>query len=216
MNTKQVVAIIGASGKMGSALARTVSKGNYCIRLYSSKTVTLHFLVNEIKSVYPYADIEIINDYVEIGWQADVVILAIPYKAEKEVARKIASVVNQKVIISISNPINSDYNKLSKKKISAAEELQKHLPNAKVIKAFNTVTVDNFNPFVIYDPKPDCFIAGNDNEALELVYDLVRTVGFHPVLAGDLSMSKTLENIQHQHSWQQQQLLSNNRMENFT
>jgi len=59
MNTKQVVAVIGASGKMGSALAKTLSKGNYRILLHSSKTNEVERLLHEIKSNNPFADIEI-------------------------------------------------------------------------------------------------------------------------------------------------------------
>ncbi len=182
MYTKQVVAVIGASGKMGSALAKTLSKGNYRILLHSLKTNEVDRLLDEIKSNNPSADIEIVDDYVEIGWEADAVILAVPYAVEKLVAENIKSVVNQKVIISISNPLTSQG-------ISGAEELQKQLPNAKVIKAFTKVLADDF----YHDQKLDCFIAGNDEDALELVYDLVKTAGFHPVIAGDLSMSRTLE-----------------------
>jgi len=197
MNTKQVVAVIGASGKMGSALAKTLSKGNYRILLHSSKTNAVQSLLHEIKNNYSSADIEIVEDYVEIGWEADAVILAVPYAAEKGVAEKIRSVVNQKVIISISNPLNDLYHGLlTSPGISAAEELQKQLPNTKVIKAFNTVFANDFYQPVVHDQKLDCFIAGNDEDALELVYDLVKTAGFHPILAGDLSMSRTLESMQ--------------------
>jgi predicted dinucleotide-binding enzyme len=99
MNTKQVVAVIGASGNMGSALAKSLSKGNYRVLLNSSKTNVIHSLLNEIKSNNPIADIEIVGDYTEACWEADIIILAIPYSAEKQVAASIRSVVNQKIII---------------------------------------------------------------------------------------------------------------------
>ena len=196
MNTKQVVAVIGASGKMGSALAKTISKGNYRILLNSSKTNKVECLLHEIKSNYSSADIDIVDNYVEIGWEADAVILAVPYEAEKEIAERMRSVVNQKVIISVSNPLKDHYDGLLTEGISAGEELQKHLPNAKVIKAFNTVFASDFYHPCVADQKLDCFIAGNDEDALELVHDLVKTAGFHPVIAGDLSMSRTLEGMQ--------------------
>jgi predicted dinucleotide-binding enzyme len=40
------------------------------------------------------------------------------------------------------------------------------------------------------------FIAGDDEDALEIVYDLAKTAGFNPVMAGDLSVSGTLESMQ--------------------
>jgi 8-hydroxy-5-deazaflavin:NADPH oxidoreductase len=197
MNTKQVVAIIGSSGNVGSALARSLSKGNYRILLRSSKTQAVQSLLDEINNNYFPADAEIVNDDIELCWEADIIILAVPYAAEKQVADNIKSVVNQKVVISVSNPINETCDGLlTPPGTSAAEELQKQLPNAKVVKAFNTVPASDFHKHFVADEKPDCFIAGDDGEATELVYDLVKAAGFNPIPAGDLSMSRTLESMQ--------------------
>ncbi len=197
MNTKQVVAVIGASGNMGSAFARSLSKGNYRILLRSSKTDAIQSLLNEIKNDRFSADVEVVDDDIEACWEADVIILAVPYAVEKRVAERIRSVVNQKVIISISNPLNDHSDGLlTQPGISAGEELQKQLPNAKVVKAFNTVFASDFDQPVIQEQRLDCFIAGDDEDALEVVYDLVKTAGFNPVIAGDLSMSGILESMQ--------------------
>jgi 8-hydroxy-5-deazaflavin:NADPH oxidoreductase len=197
MFTKQVVAVIGASGNMGSAIAKNLSKGNYRILLHSSKTNKVQSLINEIKVVNPFADIEIVDDYVELCWEADIIIAAVPFGVEKEVAENIRKVVNQKVVISISNPLNDTYTGLiTAPGTSAAEELQKKLPQAKVIKAFNTTFAEDFYQPAINGLQVDCFVAGNDEEALHVVFDLVKTAGFNPVLAGDLSASRTLESMQ--------------------
>jgi len=197
MNTKQVVAVIGASGNMGSAFARSLSKGNYRILLRSSKKDAIQSLVNEITNDRLAADAEVVNDDIEACWEADVIILAVPYAVEKSLAERIRSVVNQKVILSISNPLNERCDGLlTHPGISAAEELQKQLPNAKVIKAFNTVFASDFEQAVTQGERLDCFIAGDNEDALQVVYDLVKTTGFNPVIAGDLSMSGILESMQ--------------------
>jgi len=197
MNTKQVVAVVGASGNMGSAIAKGLSKGNYRILLRSSKTNATKSLLDEIKRNHLAADIEILDDDIELCWEADIIILAVPYTAEKQVAERIKSVVNQKVVISISNPINdASDGLLTEPGTSAAEELQQQLPNAKVVKAFNTVFASDFDQSVIQGQRLDCFIAGDDEDALEAAYDLVKTTGFNPVIAGDLSTSRTLESMQ--------------------
>ena len=197
MNTKQVVAVIGASGNMGSAFARNLSKGNYRILLRSSKTDAIQSLLNEIKNNLYSADIEVVDDVIEACWEADVIILAVPYVAEKRIAETIRSVVNQKVVISISNPLNDHRDRLlTQPGISAAEELQRQLPNSKVVKAFNTVFANDFDQPVIQEQRLDCFIAGDDENALEVVDDLVRATGFNPVIAGGLSVSGTLESMQ--------------------
>jgi predicted dinucleotide-binding enzyme len=181
---------------MGSALAKKISKGNYRMLLYSSKTNAVLSLLHEIKRDHSTADAELVVDITEACWEADVIILTVPYTAEKEVAEKIRSVVNQKAIISTSNPFNDHYHGLLTSNTSAAEELQMQLPNAKVVKAFNTVLARDFENPEVNDLRIDCFIAGNDENALETVYDLVKTAGFNPVVAGDLSVSRMLENMQ--------------------
>ena len=79
---------------------------------------------------------------------------------------------------------------------SAAEELQKLLPNSKVVKAFNTTFAADFSTPVIDGKQVDAFIGGNDKEAVETVKELVSTAGFNPIVAGELSVSRTLESMQ--------------------
>jgi NADPH-dependent F420 reductase len=195
MKTKQAVAVIGAAGKMGSAIAKSISTGNYRILLHSTDPNKIETVMNDIKNEYPSADVDVVNDILDACWEADIIIAAVPYIAEKEVTDSIRKVTNQKVVISVSNPINdSSTGLVTMQNTSAAEELQKLLPNAKVVKAFNT-TFDFKNP-VINGQQMDCFIAGNDENALEVVYDLVKTSGFNPVIAGDITASRTLESMQ--------------------
>jgi predicted dinucleotide-binding enzyme len=79
---------------------------------------------------------------------------------------------------------------------SAAEELQKLLPNSTVIKAFNTTFAADFSTPIIDGKQVYAFITGNDEDALKTVSELVTTAGFNPIIAGDLSVSRTLENMQ--------------------
>jgi len=197
MKTKQTVAVIGASEEMGSAIAKSISKGNYRVLLYSRDPIRTEAVINDIKTDHPSADVEIVGDALDACWEADIIIIAVPDVAEKEISESIRKVTNQKIVISVSNPINETFDGLTtKQNTSAAEELQKLLPNAKVIKAFNTTFADDFKQPVINGQQMDCFIAGNDENALEVVYDLVKTTGLSPVIAGDLSASRILESMQ--------------------
>jgi NADPH-dependent F420 reductase len=141
--------------------------------------------------------VDAIDCSTQAGWEADIIILALPFEAEKEVAEKIKAVANQKIVISIANPLNSSYNGLvTAADTSAAEELQKLLPNSKVIKAFNTTFAADFTTPVIDGKQVDAFVAGNDEDALQTVSELVTTAGFNPIVAGNLSVSRTLESMQ--------------------
>lgn len=197
MKTKQTIAIIGASGNMGSAIARSLAGGNYRLLLYSTNTQKTAAVLKAISTANPEAEAESLDCSTQASWEADIIILAVPYAAEKEVAEKIREVANQKIVISISNPLNESYTGLvTAPGTSAGEALQQLLPHSKVVKAFNTTYVADFAIPIIDGKQVDGFIAGNDEEALQTVTQLVATAGFNPVIAGDLSISRTLESMQ--------------------
>ena len=197
MKTKQTIAIIGATGSMGSAISKSLSKGNYRLLLKSGDTDKLKKLSSEIKATHPSADLELMTCPTEASWEADIIILAVPFEAEKEITERIRDVANQKIVISIANPLNQTFDGLvTRPGTSAAEELQKLLPNSKVVKAFNTTFAADFSTPVIDGKQVDAFIGGNDKEAVETVKGLVSTAGFNPIVAGELSVSRTLESMQ--------------------
>lgn len=196
MNTKQTIAIIGATGNMGSGISKNLSKGNYRLLLFANHLDKLQTLEAEILEANASADIEITACPTEASWEADIIILAVPYPAQQQLALKIKEVANQKIVISIANPLNETYDGLvTAPDTSAAEELQKLLPNSKVIKAFNTVFAADFAQPIIADKQADAFIAGDDQDALQTVNELVTTAGFNPIIAGGLHVSRTLENM---------------------
>ena len=197
MRAKQTIAVIGATGNMGAAISKSLSKGNYKLLLCAGDKGKVQEIINNIKSDNSSAEVEAIDCSAQASWEADIIIAAVPFEAEKEVAEKIRETANQKIVISIANPLNETYNGLvTALDTSAAEELQKLLPNSKVIKAFNTTFAADFSTPVIDGKQVDAFIAGNDDEALQTVAELLAVAGFNPIIAGELSVSRTLENMQ--------------------
>lgn len=197
MHVKQTIAIIGATGNMGQAIAKSLAKEENRLLLFSSNLQKAQLLAEEIKSNNAAVDVEGIACPVDASWEADIIILAVPYQAEAETAKKIKDVARQKIVISISNPLNATYDGLvTPPDTSAAEELQKLLPDSKVIKAFNTTYAADFAQPVIDGKQTDAFIAGDHSSALTVVEELVRTAGFNPIIAGTLAVSRTLENMQ--------------------
>lgn len=182
---------------MGSAISGSLAKGNYRLLLKSPDEKKLENLVDSIRELVPDADIESATCASNACWEADIIILAVPYAAEKEVAEKIREVANQKIVISIANPLNERYTGLvTASDTSAAEELQKLLPNSRVVKAFNTTFPAAFSNPIIAEKQVDAFIAGNDEDAVNTVSDLVSVAGFNPINAGALPVSRTLEHMQ--------------------
>ncbi|NCI47425.1 NADPH-dependent F420 reductase [Sediminibacterium soli] len=197
MSAKQTIAVIGAAGNMGSSIARNLSKGNNRLLLFGNDKEKIATVLTDIRNSHASAEVEALECAADASWEADIIILAVPYQAEQEIAAKIKEVANQKIVISIANPLNDTYDGLvTAADTSAAEELQKLLPNSKVVKAFNTVFAADFVTPVIDGKQTDAFVAGDDAEAVNTVAGLVKTAGFNPIVAGDLKISRTLENMQ--------------------
>jgi len=195
MAQKKTIAIIGATTQRGSLVAKNLAKGNYRLLLMSEEVEQLSALANEFSQ--SAAEIEIISCAKDACWEADIIIVAAPYEIEKDVAERIKEVTTGKIVISVSNPLDNNYEKLfPTANSSAAEELQRLLPYSKVVKTFNTSLIENFVAPVIQGKTADTFIAGNNGDAIETVFELVKAAGFNPFVVGDLSMSRALERMQ--------------------
>ncbi|HTH57661.1 MAG TPA: NAD(P)-binding domain-containing protein [Cyclobacteriaceae bacterium] len=195
MAQRKTIAIVGATEKRGSSIARNLSKGNYRLLLMSDDVEKLDALKREL--VDAPAEMEAIACAKEACWEADIIIVTTPYEQEKEVAERIKEVATGKIIISVSNPLDHAYEKLfPSPNNSAAEELQRLLPYSKVVKTFSTAYVENFAAPVVEGQAADTFVAGNNGDAIETVSEMIRDAGFNPFVVGDLSMSRALERMQ--------------------
>ena len=216
MQTKQIIAIIGATGNIGSAISKSLSKGRYRLLLYANEEEKMKLLVDTIKTNNPSADVECMNCAVNASWEADIIISAVPGEEEKEVAERIREVANQKIVISVGTVLRQPYDYLDNLTTnSAAEELQQLLPNSKVIKTFSVKFAPGYVTQVKGVRLEDALIAGNDREALQTVIELVIYAGLNPIMAGELSVSRKLENmqvtgIQYSYNWQDGWLFSQN------
>ena len=197
MEAKQTVAVFGASGNMGSAITKSIAKGPYRLLLISNDAEKLQKLQADILKEFPGAEAEAIQTLINARWKADIFILAVPYYSEAEIVSEIMDLAEGKIVISIANPINKDLTGLvTQPDTSAAEELQKLLPKSKVVKAFNTTFAADFTHPVIDGKQVDSFIAGNDEKSVKTVFELIKTAGFDPIVAGGLQVSRTLEHMQ--------------------
>ena len=196
MAVKKTIAIIGAGGNMGSALAKALVNSNYRLLLMSRDKSKVGKLFAYLKRKTPTAEVAVIECEKEACWEADVILLAVPYRVEKEVAEKIREVTTQKVVIDVSNPLDETHDHLiTGSESSAAEELQKALPGSKVVKAFNTIFATDFTQRIKEGNQIKTFIAGDDQEALQTVSEMATTMGLKPVLCGSLSAGRKLEQM---------------------
>jgi NADPH-dependent F420 reductase len=189
------IAIIGAAGNMGSNIARNLSKAGYSINLSDNDADKLATFQAELAQL-GNGTIIISPTPVAAVQQSDVVILAVWHGVQETIADQIRSAVQGKIVVSIANPLNDTYDGLTTaSNTSSAEELAALLPNAKVVKSFNTVFAGDFQNTTLDGKQVDCFVAGDDESAVKSVEQLVADAGFNPLVAGKLSASRTLENM---------------------
>jgi NADPH-dependent F420 reductase len=124
--------------------------------------------------------------------EADVVVLAVPAQALEDVATELADVVAGKPVIDVTNhpvpdPSGSD--------TSNAESLQAKLPQARVVKAFNTIFASHQADPVVGGVALDGYVAGDDPGAKQRVLELVESIGFRPIDVGPLAMARILEGL---------------------
>ena len=124
---------------------------------------------------------------------SEVIILAVPYRTVKDVARVLGSAVDGKVVVDVTNVLGPDMELAVGFSTSGAEELQKLMPRAHVIKAFNTVFAANQSTGKVGKEQLSAFVAGDDAKAKQTVMRLAADIGFDPVDAGPLKSARYLE-----------------------
>lgn len=123
----------------------------------------------------------------------EVIILAIPHDATKSVVEEVGSATDGKTVIDITNPLTENKELAIGFTTSAAEEIQKMLPKAHVVKAFNTVFAANQSTGRIGNEKLAFFVAGDDARAKQTTMQLGADIGFDPVDVGPLKSARYLE-----------------------
>ncbi len=132
----------------------------------------------------------------EVVEKADLVLLAAPYTAMKGILTDLGPLVDGKILIDATNVLSPDFSGLTiGLTTSAAEEIQKLVPKAQVVKAFNAIfaqVLASQNPEK-NGKKISVFYASDNNEAKAKVAELINKMGFDAVDAGPLKAARTLE-----------------------
>ena len=123
----------------------------------------------------------------------EVIILAVPHSSAADTAREVGSAADGKTVIDVSNAVTDNMELAIGFTTSAAEEIQKKLPKAHVVKAFNTVFAQNQSVGRISNEQLTLFVAGDDAKAKQTVMQLGADIGFDPVDVGSLKAARYLE-----------------------
>jgi 8-hydroxy-5-deazaflavin:NADPH oxidoreductase len=102
-----------------------------------------------------------------------------------------------KIVIDLNNseiPPDFEYAPIT---LSHAENLQRQIPNARVVKAYNTIPQGLFelNSDQLREYKVATFVAGDDQAARKSVLELSRQLGFDAIDCGPLRRARLLEGL---------------------
>ena len=180
-------AIIG-SGNVGTAIARAVTGVGHNAVVASRTQDSLDAVADTVSVATTTSDQDAVNG-------ADVVVLAVPFPVLQDVATELRDALADKIVIDVTNPLAPDLSGLAIDSVSAAELVARAAPQARVVKAFNTVFATNQAVAEVDGVQLDGFVAGDDDDAKQTVSDLLTEIGFRPIDVGPLSAARHLEGM---------------------
>jgi NADPH-dependent F420 reductase len=180
------IAIIG-TGNVGRALATSLVRAGHGVTLAARDADKTREVATEVGARASTSVPDAARD-------ADVVILAVPFTAEEDVAAALGPVADNKLIVDVANPLAPDYSGVATAGgPSAAERLAASLPEARVAKAFNTLFASVQADPNAHGTRVDGLFAVDDEAARGTLAELIDSIGLRPVYVGPLARARELE-----------------------
>lgn len=183
------IGIVG-SGNVGSTLGKAWAKrGHKILFSYSRDRKKLESLAT---SAGPNTRAGTPAEAAQFG---EVILFAPPWPSVDHALKSAGPLVG-KILIDCTNPLKQDLSGLEiGHTTSAAEEIAKKTPGARVVKAFNMTGAENMANPRFGAAQATIFICGNDAAAKTAVARLTEELGFEAVDAGPLQVSRLLESL---------------------
>ena len=193
------VTIIG-SGNMGRGIGTRAVTGGHSVSFVGRNLEVLEKVAAEVRA-FAKDGAKVSTATLDEAEFGDVVVFAVWYGANLELAKQLGNRLAGKVVVDIANPLNSTFDGLATAPdSSSAEDLAKAIANgAKVVKAFNTTYAGTLLTGEVAGQQLDVFIAGDDADAKAKVVQLVTDGGMRAVDAGPLSRARQIEGMQFLH-----------------
>ena len=164
------IGIVG-KGNVGSALGRGLERAGHEVRFLSKEPAALR----------------------DVATTSELLILAVPFSALEDVVTKLEGAADNKPLVDVSNVLDENMELALGFATSGAEELQKRLARAHVVKAFNTVFARNMETGRVHDERLCAFVAGDQADSKAAVLRIAGDIGFDAIDAGPLKSARLLE-----------------------
>jgi hypothetical protein len=186
------VAIIG-TGNIGSILAADFAAGGRDFLLAGRDQEAARKIASDLGG---HAEAVSVDEAVQ---RADVLVPAVWLDDFRQLIAHYGQRLADKVIVDPTNPVGPDadgnYRKLIPEQESSGQILAGLLPvGASLVKAFGTLSAPTLSAVARREPeRAVLFYAADDNDAGDLVADLIRVSGYEPVRVGGLDQSIRIE-----------------------
>jgi predicted dinucleotide-binding enzyme len=180
-------AIIG-SGAIGSALASQFARNRIDVLLTNKRGPDS--LAGQVRDLGPHVTAVSARE----ALQADVVILAVPFKAVPDAVRD-SSDWKGRIVVDATNAVNvPGFTPMDLGGRPSSEIVAEAVPGARVVKAFNTLAA----AILATDPSQNggrrvLFLSGNQQDANSAIANLIERLGFAPIDLGTLSEGGRLQ-----------------------
>ncbi|MER7482571.1 NAD(P)-binding domain-containing protein [Streptomyces sp. NPDC126510] len=190
------ITIIGA-GSMARGIATRALAGGHTVILTAKNPAKATRLAEEL-TTQAAGDAAVRAGDDSAVDTAELVVLAVPFTAARELTTALGARLSGKVLVDISNPVDASLEALVVAPgTSAAEEIAgAAAPGTRVVKAFNTTFATTLVSGQVGGTPLDVFIAGDDEAARNQVAELVTSGGLHAVDVGALRHARELEGFQ--------------------
>jgi 8-hydroxy-5-deazaflavin:NADPH oxidoreductase len=196
INPNPSLAIIGGTGKEGSAVAMRFAKAGVRTIIGSRDAAKAQNMANTINSKFNIKNVEGYTNR-DATAKADIVLLAVPYDGMKPILEDIKPAAAGKVIINIASSLDAE--KKSRARInpagSIAIEIQTFFgEGSKVVDAFQNISPEQLEKF---DEKieTDVLVVGADRETRDMVIALIKKVGIDAFDAGMIQNAVIVETM---------------------
>lgn len=179
------IAVIG-SGNVGKALAGSAVRAGHQVTIAASDPAHAEEAARVTKARPAGSGKDAVRD-------AELVLLAVPAAKVDEAVGALASELDGKVVVDVTNRVNAQEPGKVLDGTSIAEHIQERVPGASVVKAFNYAFASRMADPNINGTPIDAFVAGDDKEAKRKALEFAESIGFRAVDAGPLAMARALE-----------------------